>query len=151
MSAKTTSKTQKAKPRSRVKASAVTQRPTYAELRQQLAESAKELQDRNRQLAEALQQQTATRQVLRVIASSLTELQPVLDTVIENAVRLAGAKQGHIRQYDGEFLRAVAYYNVSAEGVTALQETLVRPGRETAGGRAFLDRKVIHVPDVQMK
>jgi len=150
MAAKTTSKTQKAKPRSRVKASAVTQRPTYAELRQQLAESAKELQDRNRQLAEALQQQTATRQVLRVIASSLTELQPVLDTVIENAVRLAGAKQGHIRQYDGEFLRAVAYYNVSAEGVTALQETLVRPGRETAGGRAFLDRKVIHVPDVQL-
>src|SRR5262249_50719640 len=64
-----------------------------------------ELQAKNRDLTEALEQQTATGEVLRVIASSPTELQPVLDTVIENAVTLAGANQGHIRQYDGEFLR----------------------------------------------
>src|SRR5262249_34832634 len=66
-----------------------------------------ELQNRNRDLTESLEQQTATSEMLRVIASSPTELQPVLDTVIENAVTLAGAKQGHIRQYDGEFLRLV--------------------------------------------
>src|SRR5262245_63672985 len=63
---------------------------------------------------EALDQQTATGEVLRVIASSPTELQPVLDTVIANAVRLIGAEHGHIRQYDGEFLQLVAYYRVSA-------------------------------------
>ena len=56
----------------------------------------------------ALEQQTATSEVLRVIAGSPTELQPVLDAVTESAVKLAGAKQGHIRQYDGEFLRWVA-------------------------------------------
>jgi GAF domain-containing protein len=70
-----------------------------------------ELQVRNRDLTEALEQQTATGEVLRVIASSPTELQPVLDTVITNAVRLIGAEHGHIRRYDGEFLQVAAYYN----------------------------------------
>ena len=111
----------------------------------------KELQDRNRDLTEALEQQTATGEVLRVIASSPTELQPVLDTVIANAVRLIGAEHGHIRQYDGEFLKVVAYCNVGAEEVTALQGDPVRPGRETAPGRAFLERKPVHVPNLELQ
>ena len=81
----------------------------------------KELQARNRDLTEALEQQTATSEVLRVIASSPTELQPVLDAVIENAVTLAGAKQGHIRQYDGEVLRVVAHYNETAEQIESFK------------------------------
>ena len=88
-----------------------------------------ELQVRNRDLTEALEQQTATGEVLRVIASSPTEIQPVLDTVIANAVRLIGAEHGHIRQYDGEFLQGVAYCNVEAEEVIALREMPLRPGR----------------------
>jgi GAF domain-containing protein len=109
-----------------------------------------ELKVRNRDLTEALEQQTATGEVLRVIASSPTELQPVLDTVIANAVRLIGAEHGHIRRYDGEFLQVVAYYNVGAEEVTALQSVQVRPGRDTAPGCAFLDRKAIHVPNIEL-
>src|SRR6185437_3827839 len=94
MATKKSSNSQKAKPRNRAKASAVRQRPTYAELRQQLAdslerekagrkdsldrdqqlaESAKELQDCKRQLTEALEQQTATSEILGVIASSPTD------------------------------------------------------------------------------
>ena len=61
-----------------------------------------ELQARNRELTETLEQQTATGEVLRVIASSPTELQPVLDTLLANAVKLSGATRGHIRQHDGE-------------------------------------------------
>ena len=80
-----------------------------------------ELQARNRDLTEALEQQTATGEVLRVIASSPTELQPVLDTLLASAVRLSGAKQGHIRQLDGEFLRVVAHYNESPERIAVLQ------------------------------
>src|SRR5262245_51141633 len=109
-----------------------------------------ELQVRNRDLTEALDQQTATGEVLRVIASSPTELQPVLDTVIANAVRLIGAEHGHIRQYDGELLQVVAYWNVGAEGMTALQGDTIRSGRETAPGRTFQNRKPIHIPNPEL-
>ena len=98
----------------------------------------KELQQRNRDLTEALEQQTATSEILRVIASSPTELQPVLDAVIENAVTLAGAKHGHIRQLGGEILRVVAHYNESPESVAFLQATPKSVSRSFAG-RAFLE------------
>jgi two-component system, NtrC family, sensor kinase len=111
----------------------------------------KELQERNRDLTEALEQQTATGEVLRVIASSPTEIQPVLDTVIANAARLVGAEHGHIRQYDGEFLQVVAYCNVGAEEVTALHERPLRPDRDTAPGRAFLERAPVHVPNLEVQ
>ena len=87
--------------------------------------------------------------MLRVIASSPTELQPVLDTVIANAVTLAGAKQGHIRQYDGEFLRVVAHYNETVEQIAILRATPTRPGLESLTGRAFLERKAKHILDAQ--
>ena len=75
-----------------VKTSVAEQAQTIAELRQQLAESlqresanAKELQDRNRDLTEALEQQTATSEILGVIAGSPTDIQTVVDAVAENA------------------------------------------------------------------
>jgi two-component system, NtrC family, sensor kinase len=101
-----------------------------------------ELQNRNRDLTEALEQQTATSEVLRVIASSPTELQPVLDTVIANAVTLAGANHGHIRQLDGEVLRLTAHYNESAEVIALLRTTPVRVSQSLAG-RAFREGKPI--------
>jgi GAF domain-containing protein len=109
----------------------------------------KELQERNHDLTEALEQQTATSAVLRVIASSPTELQPVLDAVIENAVTLAGAKQGHIRQYDGEVLRVVAHYNETTEQIAKFQATPTGPGLESLTGRAFLEGKAQHILDAQ--
>src|SRR5688572_24848973 len=74
-------------------------------LKKELKRVTELLEARERELAEAFEQQTGTSDVLRVIAGSPTELQPVLDAVTESAVKLAGAKQGHIRQYDGEFVR----------------------------------------------
>ena len=101
-------------------------------------------------LTEALEQQTATSEVLRVIAGSPTELQPVLDAVTESAVRLAGAKRGHIRQYDGEFLRLVASYGESPEQLAVFQAP-VRPRAESRSGRAFLERRPIHDLDAQVE
>ena len=76
----------------------------------------KELQAKNRDLTEALESRLQ-RVRCGVIASSPTELQPVLDTVIANAVKLSGATQGHIRQYHGDMLRVVSNYNESPEQV----------------------------------
>jgi GAF domain-containing protein len=154
----------KAKPSlSKVKTSVAEKARTIAELRQELeartrdlAESLQrekaaleKLQDRDQQLAEALEQQTATGEVLGVIASSPTELQPVLDTVITNAVKLIGADFGHIRRYDGEFLRSVAWFNMETDEMVAVRELPLRPDQQTSSGRAFLERKPIHVPDVE--
>jgi two-component system, NtrC family, sensor kinase len=103
------------------------------------------------ELKESLEQQTATSEILGVIARSPTDIQPVLDTVIANAVRLIGAEHGHIRQYDGEFLQVVAYFNVGTAEVTALHRDLLRPGRDTAPGHAFLERRFIHVPNLELQ
>jgi GAF domain-containing protein len=108
-----------------------------------------ELQARNRDLTEALEQQTATGEVLRVIASSPTELQPVLDTLIVNAVKLAGATQGHMRQIDGEFLRLVAHYNESSEEIATLEARPIPINSEGLAGRILRERQPILVRDVQ--
>ncbi len=86
--------------------------------------------------------------MLRVIASSPTDLEPVLKAVIANAVRLVGAEQGHIRQYDDELLQMVVQFNESDDLVRTIKEIPVRPTEESAVGRAFLTRRSVHIPDV---
>src|SRR6185312_6962297 len=107
----------------------------------------KELQTRNRDLTEALEQQTATGEVLRVIASSPTQLQPVLDTLIANAVKLSGATKGHIRQVDGEFYRVVAHYGESLERIGFLRANPLPVNAEMPIGRALVERNPIHILD----
>ncbi len=107
----------------------------------------KELQTRNRDLTEALEQQTATGEVLRVIASSPTQLQPVLDTLIANAVKLSGATKGHIRQVDGEFYRVVAHYGESLERIDFLRANPLPVNAEMPIGRALVERNPIHILD----
>ncbi len=108
-----------------------------------------ELEARNRELTQALEQQTATSEVLRVISQSTLDLQPVLDTLIENATRLCGARRGVIMQRDGDSYRGVAFHNVGPDLIDFLQTHPVTPGRQTVTARAALERRTIHVADLQ--
>jgi two-component system, NtrC family, sensor kinase len=101
-----------------------------------------ELQARNRDLTEALEQQTATSEILRVIASSPTDIQPVLDIVAENAARLCDSSDAQIFRVEGDILRLVAMFGP----MPAVNEFSMTRGTPT--GRAIIDRQTIHVNDV---
>ena len=102
----------------------------------------KELQERNRDLTEALEQQTATSEILRVISSSPTDLQPVLDTITESAAKLCDATEVSIFRSIGDTLQRVANSGMIPD-VTQIPIT-----RGSVNGRAFLDKQVIHIPDL---
>jgi GAF domain-containing protein len=107
-----------------------------------------ELQTRNGELTEALEQQTATGEVLKVISRSVFDLVPVLETLIENAAKLCGAQFGVIYRLDGEFCRPAATYNMTPEHKDYEERNPPTVGRGTAVGRVALERQTVHIPDV---
>src|SRR5690242_7902771 len=110
----------------------------------------KELEVRNRALTETLEQQTATGEILRVISSSPTDVQPVFDTIVRSVVRLCDGLFSALFRYDGELIHQVAQHNFTAEGLEEVRRIYpVRPTRDHGSGRTILERAVVHIPDVE--
>src|SRR5499425_2314548 len=95
------------------------------------------------ELKEALEQQTSTSEILGVIASSPTDIQPVLDVIAQSAARVCSAGDAVIRRLDGDVLPAVAHYGSLSGGLD-----LISLNRGSMAGRAVIDRQTIHVSDL---
>ena len=108
-----------------------------------------ELEAKNRDLTDSLEQQTATGEILRVISSSPTDAQPVFDIIARNAVRLCQAAFAFVFRYDGTLMHVVAHHNLTREALAALERQWpMRPDSRSVPARAVLDRRVVHVEDV---
>ena len=119
-----------------------------AELKAQLETRTRELAETRKALAEALEQQTATSEVLRVVSSSPGELEPIFQTMLTNAVRICEAKFGTLYLREGDGFRAVAMHNAPAPYVEA-RATIVHPPPDTSLGQAALTKRAAQVADVK--
>ena len=114
-----------------------------SQLKKEVQRVTEQLESCKRELAEATERETATGEILRVIASSPTDLQSVLDAVAENAARLCDSNDAQLRLIDGNILRLVASYGSLA---TPEIKTITR---QNVTGRAVIDRQMIHVHDLE--
>jgi GAF domain-containing protein len=111
----------------------------------------KELQARNRDLTEALDRQTATAEILRVISQSQTEVQPVFDAIVRSAPRLCEATFAALHRFDGQMLSFDAQHGMTEAEVEETHRRFPHaPTRETAVGRAILARQVAHIHDIRI-
>jgi len=120
-----------------------------SQLEESYANLEHKVEDRTRELTESLDQQTATSEVLKVISRSAFDLQPVLETLIENATKLCGADKGYIHRLHGDVYTIAVSYGASDEFKTFMKEHPIHAsGRETLVGRVVLERRPVHIPDV---
>ena len=103
-----------------------------------------------RELAEALERQSATNEVLRVIASSPNDIQPVFNTIVISSARLCNARYCWVFRFDGKLIHFAAEHGLSPETTADLRRRYpIPPGRASAAARAVLACAVAEIPDVQ--
>jgi len=100
---------------------------------------------------EALEQQTATSDVLKVISRSTFDLQPVLDTLLDAASHLCGSAEGALALWEDEAFRTFSTVGLTPEFDAALRARTFPPGRDTTAGRVALEGRVVHIADVTIE
>src|SRR5262245_15133406 len=120
----------------------------HSQLKKEVQRLTEKLESSERERAEATEQRAATSEILRVIARSPTDLQPVFQTILDNAVRLCEAQNGAVFRFDGEVFRAVVWNNISPALDSFVQSTPIPPGRESALRRVGLEKRAVHIPDM---
>ena len=111
-----------------------------------------ELRQRTDDLTESLEQQTATSEVLRVISSSPGELEPVFQSMLENATRICEAKFGSMLLREGDRLRRMAIHNAPPEFAKFHKETpVVAPAVSSALSRVMAAKQVVHIADLRVE
>ena len=109
----------------------------------------KELRQRTDDLSEALEQQTATSEVLKVISSSPGELEPVFQAMLKNATHICEAEFGNLFLYENDAYRAIAIHNAPPAYANARKQGLIRPGSTTGLGRLALTKQVVQIADMK--
>ena len=108
-----------------------------------------ELEARNSDLLEALEQQTATSEILRVISRSPRDVQPVFQTIVDAALKLCHASSGSLLTYDGRLFHVGAIANLDPAAGDAIRRLFPRPaGADTTVSRAVLTRSIVEIPDI---
>jgi len=98
---------------------------------------------------EALEQQTATANVLKVLSQSPTDVQPVFDAIVESALALCDARIGGVGRFDGELVHLAAFHGASPEGVAAMRAGFpMKPSRASILARTVLEGAPVHIHDV---
>ena len=138
------------KPKRRIVAFTNRARPSDAGLQKQLDRTTVELAEARKLLAEALEQQTATSDVLKVISSSPGELELVFEAMLENATRICGAKLGTLYLREGNGFRIVAMHGAPPAFVEERRRNpIIHPGPGTILGRATAMKQTTQIVDIQ--